>query len=90
MYQTVQQSLSTLYASKGDESMKNTFFKLILWGAAVLAISAITIFVIYRLAMLIAIGIALLIIGLLVGPPIVMALRYKYNRAIREMSSKYT
>jgi len=69
--------------------MKNLFFKIILWGAATLAIAAITIFVIYKLAMIIAVAIALLLLGLLVGPPIVMALRYKYNRAMREMSSKY-
>jgi uncharacterized membrane-anchored protein len=78
-----------VFYAKGDEGMKNLFFKIILWGAATLAIAAITIFVIYKLAMIIAVAIALLLLGLLVGPPIVMALRYKYNRAMREMSSKY-
>ena len=69
--------------------MKNFFMKMILWGALTLAIAVISVIVIYRLAVMLAIGIGLLVLGLLIGPPVIMALKYKYNRAMCEMSSKY-
>jgi ABC-type transport system involved in cytochrome bd biosynthesis fused ATPase/permease subunit len=64
--------------------MQNFFFKIILYGAGIIAIGAITIFVLYRLAMLIAMAIALLLLGVVVGPPIIMVIKSKYKRAIRE------
>jgi hypothetical protein len=62
----------------------NTLAKIILWSAGTLAISAITIFVLYRLAMLIAMAASLLLLGLLVGPPLFMAIKYKYSKMIAE------
>ena len=69
--------------------MKNALFKVILWCVGVLAISAITVIIIYRLAYFIAIILLLLLLGALIGPPLVMVGKSKYKTALRKQAKKY-
>lgn len=69
--------------------MINAFQKFILWCITVVAISIITIFVLYRLAWYLAILIGLLAIGGIIGTPLVWILKSKYRRAIREEEKRW-
>jgi len=63
--------------------MKNAFFKFILWCVGAIAISAVTMIVLYRLAYFIAAMLGLLLIGAIVGIPLVMVFKSKFREALR-------
>jgi DMSO reductase anchor subunit len=69
--------------------MKNWFFKMVLYCAGALGIAVITVFVMYRLAMIIAVVVSLIILGMLIGPPIFFIIKRKYVAAIREESKRF-
>jgi hypothetical protein len=60
--------------------MLNAFQKIVLWCIAIIAISFITVIVMYRMAIFIAIAGCLLILGFVVGVPLVLVLKSKAKR----------
>jgi len=68
--------------------MKNAFLKFLLWCIAMIAVSAVTIFVLYKLAYFIAIMLALLVVGAIVGIPLTLIIRSKWKSAMFELENE--
>lgn len=64
--------------------MVSAFQKFILWCAATIAISFMTVYILYRMAWILSIMGLLLLFGFVVGMPVVLVLRSKVKREVKK------
>jgi len=66
----------------------NAFAKFILWCVCSIAISGITILVLYKLAYFIAICVMLLLAGAVIGIPTLMVIKHYWKKETRNINSE--